>query len=185
MTIDTKYKKILTDQTAYLSQMQRACEDKYDEIDKEALQWRKKSKEAEKELKSYLYSVKPAVLHKKIRKLVADRKSSSTAIKHSGNFDKFIYYIDMINAKKTPTYIVRNNPNYCDMVLTVAVDEYYKLSADIVRTRANQKDIVKNKKDAFLSNTKKRVSEKINEFYKQLEKLAKEEADNIIREFSN
>ncbi len=184
MTIDAKYKKILTDQTVYLSQMQRACEDKCAEIDREASQWRKDSEEAEKELKNYLYSVRPGKLHKKIKRLVLDRKSSATKIEQSGNFDKFAYYIDMINAEKTPKYIVRNNPNYCDTVLAVAVDEYHKLSGDIRRMRADQKDVIKIQKDAFLSNSKKQVLEKMNEFYRRLDALAEEETNSIIREFS-
>ena len=185
MTIDTKYKKILTDQTGYLSQMQRACENRYAEIDKEALQLQKNSKGAEKGLKDQLYSIKPSILHKKIKKLVVDRKSISSSAKQSGNFDRFMYYIDMINAKKTPKYIVKNNPNYCDMVLCTAVDEYHRLCGDIVRTRTNQKDVIRNKKDEFLASSKKQVADKVSAFYKQLEILAEEEADSIIREVSH
>ena len=43
----------------------------------------------------------------------------------------------------------------------------------------------KNKKDEFLASSKKQVADKVSAFYKQLEILAEEEADSIIREVSH
>ena len=180
MTIDEKYQKLSATYSEYLKEKQKACNEKYAEIERVGELRKSKSKFVGKLLKKKLYSIKPSNFHRKIRKLVKVRKGGVSTNNTVGNFDKFMYYIDMINAKRTPRYIVRKNPKYCEEILPVVVEEYYKLSLAVDEAKEGNKDMIKNEKKSYLTATQKEVSSKMATFYEQLEALAGTEADSII-----
>lgn len=144
--------------------------------------WQQKRKEIESKLAKEIDEVKNPIFKLRLNSAIKINIQETTKFDSGCNFEKFCYFIDMLNKEKYSKKIVKYNRNYCSKIIYTIAYEYNRilnfLKSDAIKmSKFNENEF---------SYAREKAIKIWNEMYKKrLEKIIDSEYAIIIREIES
>ncbi len=181
MSFKDTYDELVYGHVRQLSEFEAQAKEERKRINKESKRWVKDDTSAERVVKDYLKRLKPKEFYNYVKLKLVDYDPLKYTL-NKGDFDKYVYLIDTVNAKRILPPIIKKHPNVCNSALLSIVEEYKRLVGSCYRRRHNIDVEICHLVDEADARIREEKIKKNVEFYKSLSTLSKEISDSIIDE---